>query len=238
MNMGASSLELEQVRVLLRGEPEPINSSLQRCTLRRTLLYIGVIVLGAGCFGAVVGSWRAPLQALFTAIKFPAILLLTALGNGLLNGMFAPLLGLNLNFRQALLAILMSFTIAAAILGAFSPILYFMIWNSPPLEQQAHVGVSSYRLLLLTQTAAIAFAGIAANLRLMQLLRHISGKFSVARNVLMSWLAVNLLLGAQLSWNLRPFVGSPGLPVEFFRHNALEGNFFEAVLYALRHLSS
>ena len=65
-----------------------------------------------------IRSWRAPLQALYTAIKFPLIILLTTLGNGLLNAMLAPLLGVNLGLRQTLLAVFMSFTIAAAILGA------------------------------------------------------------------------------------------------------------------------
>src|SRR5918992_674563 len=77
----------------------------------------------AGPIGAAMGCWRAPLQALYTGIKFPLVLLLTTLGTALLNGMLAPLLGLNIRFRESLLAILSSFTIAAAILGAFSPLI-------------------------------------------------------------------------------------------------------------------
>ena len=45
------------------------------------------------------------------------IILLTALGNALLNAMLAPLLGLNISLRQSLLAILMSFAIAAGSAG-------------------------------------------------------------------------------------------------------------------------
>ena len=63
----------------------------------------------------------------------PLIILLTTLGNAILNAMLAPLLGLNLGLRQSFLAILMSFAIASAILGAFSPLAAFMIWNLPPL---------------------------------------------------------------------------------------------------------
>jgi hypothetical protein len=37
-----------------------------------------VVVVGTGLFGAALGSWRAALQALFTAVKLPLILLLTA----------------------------------------------------------------------------------------------------------------------------------------------------------------
>jgi hypothetical protein len=195
----------------------------------RWLLYLAVIVVGAGLFGAAVGSWRAPLQALYTAIKLPLILLLTSLGNGLLNAMFAPLLGVNLSLRQSLLAVLMSFTIAAAILGAFSPLLYFLIWNTPQLAAGASTNASAHSLVLLCETGMIAFAGIAANVRLLQLLRELGGGEGAARKVLFAWLAGNLLLGSQLAWNLRPFVGSPYLEVEFLRPNAFEGNFFEAV---------
>jgi len=56
------------------------------------------------------------MQALYTGIKLPLVILLSSLGNSLLNGMLAPLLGLNLTFRQSLLMVLMTFAIAAAFL--------------------------------------------------------------------------------------------------------------------------
>ena len=54
--------------------------------------------------------------------------------------------------------------------------------------------------------------------------------------VLFAWLAGNLLLGSQLSWILRPFIGSPGLPVEFVRPTALKGNFYETVFRSVINL--
>jgi len=236
MNATSNSLNLREIPVLLRGESEPINESIQRCTPGRILLYFAVIFAGAGLFGAAVGCWRAPLQATYTALKLPLILLLTTLGNALLNGMLAPLLGLNIPFRQSLLAILMSFTIAAAILGSFSPLLFFLVWNTPPLAQRADLSGAAHSSILLTQVVMIAFAGIVANLRLGQLLRRLSGSASIARKILFGWLAGNLLLGTQLSWIFRPFVGSPGLPVQFLRDDAFRGSFFDAVFHAARHL--
>ena len=166
------------------------------------------------------------------------IILVATFGNALLNAMLAPLLGLNLSFRQSLLAILMSFTIVAAILGAFSPLVLFLIWNTPPLVQRVDMSFSSHSMILLTEVSAIAFAGVAANLRLVQLLHRISGSLAVARKILFAWLAGNLLLGSQLAWVFRPFIGSPGLPVEFIREDALRGSFFEAVFRAARHFLS
>jgi hypothetical protein len=236
--MNSSTLDLRQVPVLLRGEPAPIRSWMQRQEAGRLWLYLAVIVVGAGLFGAAMGSWRAPLQSLYTAIKLPGIILVTALGNGLLNAMLAPLLGINIGVRQSLLAVIMSFTIAAVILGAFSPLLAYLVWNTPPRSAVPEASFSSHSVVLLSQTAMIAFAGIAANVRLLQLLRELSGSAGAARKVLFAWLAGNLLLGSQLSWIFRPFVGSPNLPVEFLRADPFRGSFFEAVFHALRQLLS
>jgi hypothetical protein len=222
-----------QVAELLRGEPEPISHWLERWDARRALQQVAVIFAGTGLYGAAMGWWRGPDQALYTAIKFPLVILLTALGNALLNGMLAPLLGLNLRFRQSLMAILMSFTIAAAILGAFSPIVFFLDWNLPPMSASGQSDSVTFSFIKVVHVVIIAFAGVVANLRLGQLLRHISGRADVGHNVLVAWLAGNLLLGSQLCWILRPFFGAPYLDVQFLRPNPLQGNFYETVFSAL-----
>jgi hypothetical protein len=231
----ATTVNVHQIPVLLRGDTDAINEWIQRWSAQRMLLYVAVIVIGAGLFGAAVGSWRGDGQTMYAALKLPMIVLLTALGNALLNAMLAPLLGLSLGLRQSLLAILMSFTIAAAILGAFSPLMFFLVWNTSPLAERAHSS-TAHSAILLSQVAVIAFAGVAANLRLAQLLRRLSGSAAVARKILLAWLGGNLLLGSQLAWILRPFIGSPDLSVQFLRQDALRGSFFEAVWNALHHL--
>ena len=194
---------------------------------------IGTILAGAGLYGAAMGSWRDPLQAGYVAVKFPLIVFLTATGNALLNAMLAPLLGLNISLRQSFLAVLISFAIAAAILGAFSPLIAFLIWNTPPTSEAVRSDSSAHSLVLLSNVIAIAFAGVTANLRLEGLLRELGGNHSAARRVLLAWLAVNLFLGSQLSWICRPFIGSPNLPVEFLRANAFDGSFYETVFRSL-----
>ncbi len=222
---------------LLRGEAEVIAGWITRWTAGHTLRQVALIATGAGAFGAAMGSWRAPEQAAFAAVKLPLILLATAAGNALLNGLLAPLLGLNLRLREAFAAVLMSFALAAAILGAFSPLMAFLVWNLPPLTPGAAENVTAYSVMLLTLVAVIAFAGVTANVRLLQLLHRLAGGArGTAARLLLAWLAVNLLLGSQLSWILRPFIGSPGLPVEFLRAEAWHGNFFESLLNTLRQL--
>jgi hypothetical protein len=225
-------LNPREIRLLLRGELELIAAWSGRWNPRRFALHVAVIVVGAGLYGAAMGWWRDPQQAIYVAFKFPLIILLTTFGNVLLNAMLAPLLSLNIPFRQSFSAILMSFTIAAAILGAFSPLLAFLVWNAPPMSPEAVSG-ATYSFIKLIHVAAIAFAGTMGNARLFQLLAQLGGSRTVARRVLFAWLAGNLFLGSQLSWILRPFIGSPSLPVEFFRATALHGNFYENVFHSL-----
>lgn len=223
-------LNPREISVLLRGESEKIAAWTGQWSARRFALQVVVIVVGAGLYGAAMGWWRDPQQALYVAVKFPLIILLTTAGTALLNAMLAPLLGLNIPFRQSFLAILMSFTMAAAILGSFAPLAAFMVWNAPPMSPEVKISGGTYSFIMLTHVMVIAFAGIAANLRLMQLLRRLSGYYNaIAWRVLFAWLAGNLFLGSQLSWILRPFIGSPGLPVQFLRENAFHGNFYETL---------
>jgi hypothetical protein len=225
-------MEARQIGVLLRGEPGPVRAWSEQWDARRFALHVACIVVGAGLYGAAMGWWRDPQQALYVAVKLPLILLLTALGNALLNAMLAPLLGLNLPLRQTFSAILMSFAIASAILGAFSPLAAFLVWNTPPLSAAA-AAAPDYSVLKLAHVAAITVAGHAGNVRLFQLLVQLGGSRAVARRVLLAWLAGNLFLGSQLAWILRPFIGSPSLPVEFFRETALRGNFYENLFHLL-----
>jgi hypothetical protein len=217
-----------EIATLLRGDVEKFSEWSGTWDARRAAMQMAAIIAGAGAYGAAMGWWRDPQQALFTAIKFPLIILLTTVGNALINAMLAPLLGLNLPFRQSFAAILMSFTIAAAILGAFSPLIAFLVWNAPKLGSTASAG-GAYQFILLAHVAVIALAGMTGNARLFQLLQLLGGNRRVAQRVLVAWLAGNLFLGSQLSWILRPFVGSPRLPVEFLRADAFHGNFFETV---------
>lgn len=233
--MHSVPVALREIPALLRGDPTATAAWTETVSGARVATWLAVTIAGSAAFGAAMGWWREPHQALYTAAKFPLVILLTTLGNALLNAMLAPLLGVNLSLRQSLLAVLMSFTIASAILGAAAPLLAFAIWNAPPLAHAARAG-ATHAFILLTIVAVIAFAGIAANLRLLRLLRHLSGSAAAARRVLCAWLAGNLFLGSQLSWVLRPFIGSPGLPLEFLRADPFKGSFYEAVFHSLTRL--
>jgi hypothetical protein len=238
MQPRGARVALDQVSALLRGEPQFLRAWSESWELNRLAFCAVLILAGSGLYGAAMGCWRAPLAAWFVAVKFPLIIALTAIGNALLNAMLAPLLGLNLRFRQSFLAILMSFTILSVILGAFSPLVLFLVWNAPPMTPGVARSGGTYSFIQITHVVVIAFAGVVANLRLVQLLHELSGNPAIARRVLLAWLAGNLFLGSQLSWILRPFIGSPDLPVEFLRATAFQGNFYETVFHSLARLAT
>lgn len=236
MILDSLAFDLRHGETLLRGESGEIAGWIERWESRRLRFCLAAVFAGAGLFGAALGAWRSPMQALYGGIKVPLVILLTTAGTALLNGMLAPLLGLNIKFRQSLLIILFSHTIAAIIMGGFSPILFFVVCNAPPFPTTTSASSSGHSIVLVVEVGLVAFAGIVANVRLRQLLDRLSGSPPVSRRVMLAWLAANLFLGAQISWLLRPFVGAPGLPVEFLRSNAFQGNFYETIFHALQNL--
>lgn len=212
--------------VLCRGEAKAISSWLDEQSLR-WIIFCGLsIAVCSGVYGATIGLWRAELMALYVAIKFPLLIFLTTICNALLNWMLALMIGAGLTFRQTLMSQLMSFTIASMILAALAPITLFILFNTPSLESSDTFGHSFFMLI---NVGILALAGIVANVRLYRLLLIKVPRRRLARQVLTAWLAGNLLVGAQLSWNLRPFIGSPNLEIQFLRPNPFDGNFYETV---------
>ena len=225
---------LRRLAILCRGDSERIAPWLEERAPRWLLTCVLTIAAGCALYGGVVGLWRAPLQAAYTAVKMPLLIFLTCGGNALLNGLLAQVFGAGLSFRQTSLAILMSFTIASLVLAALSPVAFFLYLNTPPLDSAARG--TGHSLTLLGDVLFIAYAGVVANRRLLRLLERCCATPAAARRVFWSWLAGNLFLGAQLSWILRPFIGSPGLAIQFLRDDPMRGNFYESVFRAARHL--
>jgi hypothetical protein len=84
----------------------------------------------------------------------------------------------------------------------------------------------------------IAVAGSIANIRLLGLLQKNLNNRTLAKVLLIAWLAGNMFLGCQISWILRPFIGSPGYPIEFVRPNPLEGNFYIDVYNKVKNIAT
>jgi hypothetical protein len=229
--LGAGSAD-----VFLRADPGSLYEWVVRQRTRLIWFCIGVIIIGAGIYGATVGIWREPLQALYTGIKLPLVILLTTCGNGLLNGMLAPLLGLQVGFRQSFVLVLISFALTSLILAGFSPVALFLVWNTPPLDATTRLSSPEYGFLQLLLAGFIAAAGIIGNVRLLPLLGRWTNSHAIARRVLFVWLATNLFLGSQIAWVLRPFIWDPAGKTRFVGTEYFRGSFYETVFEATRRL--
>jgi hypothetical protein len=200
---------------------------------------LATIAIGGAAYGAAFGLWRGAEQSLYVAIKLPILLVAIAAFTFGVNALLAILFKAKLGFAQSATAILVSFAIIAAILGALAPVAFFLAANAPPPDPRA-VGLAMddpivlpsmrvARALLLFHVVVIATAGIAGIVRLRGLLSRLIEDASIARRVLLAWLVVQAMVGSELSWLFRPFMGKPHLPPGFLRQEALHGNFIEEV---------
>ena len=229
-------LSADSADLFLRADAHLLYKWVVRQRARLIWFCIGVVIFGAGIYGAAVGIWREPLQALYTGIKLPLVILLTTCGNGLLNGMLAPLLGLQVSFRQSFVLVLISFALASLILAGFSPVALFLVWNTPPLDASTRLSSPEYGFLQLMLAGFIAAAGIIGNVRLLPVLGRWTSSQAIARRVLFVWLATNLFLGSQIAWVLRPFIWDPAGKTRFIGTEYFRGSFYETVFEATRRL--
>lgn len=84
------------------------------------------------------------------------------------------------------------------------------------------------------ETEAAPLQLVEAPAPLAMLPRHVLGR--QVKTVFNCWVAIFALVGAQMGWVLRPFIGSPSTPFQWFRGR--ESNFFEAVFHTFRSLFS
>lgn len=211
----------------MRSLIQPTADWLEDVSLKRAGSVALAACAGLMLYGFTVGFWRSPLMGIYVSIKLPLLIVLTLLCNGLLNGLLGMLLGTGLGFRQSWFALLSSFALAALVLGSLAPVTFLLAWNAPPPDSPA--AESSHAAYLLTHTALIAFAGVSANVHLHRMLGNRAPSRTAALATLFAWLGGNAFLGAQFSWILRPFFGSPSLEVAFLRPDPMRGNFYEAV---------
>lgn len=213
---------------LCRGDVALLDSWISGSQRGSVRICIVLIALGCGAYGFTVGLWRGWEMAAYVASKLPAAILLTLVVNGLLNGMLGLALGSGIGFRQSLQFLLSAFAIMSVTLGALSPVTFFLALNTPP-PTDPRAG-DWHSLTLLTHTGAIAVAGVIAHRKLLGFVRNYAESRAAGTRTFFAWLAGNLFVGAQISWILRPFFGSPGLKVQFLRPNPLEGSFYDTVL--------
>jgi hypothetical protein len=165
-----------------------------------------LVLCGLG-YGAVMGAFGGrPWQAAYSALKVP-LLLLATLALSLPSYFVAnTLAGLRDDFGAALRAIVASQAALTIVLAALAPLT--VLWYA----SSAH-----YYAAILFNAAMFAVASLAAQVVLARAYRPLIARSPRHRRLLRVWLFLYALVGIQMGWTLRPFVGSPDAPVRFFR---------------------
>jgi hypothetical protein len=189
---------------------------------------ISSLMLSSFCFfavyGAIIGTFHSPLQAVSSAIKLPALYLITLLVCLPTLYIFNILFGAKQSITQHFTYLLTAVTVIAVLLCGFAPVVLFFL-----------ITVNDYPFFVLLNVVIFALTGIIGVSFLYQIMKPVGNDDSqqsikVRTNILRFWLVLYGFVGSQLGWTLRPFFGSSG-QFELFRPR--EGTFFSGVWNAL-----
>ena len=229
-------IALRELDRVLRGEPLAGDASASQL---RSL--VGVNLLLAVAYGCCMGSFgifgRAEpeyWQVVASGLKVPALFLLTLAVTFPSLYVFNTILGTKLPFGKLVRLIASAMSVLNAVLASLGPIVAFFSATT-----------TNYAFILLLNVVVFAVSGMFGVVFLFRMLQRDSGPVendpetpirsrSPVGAVFYIWLLVFGLVGAQMGWVLRPFVGSPLMPFTWFRPR--EASFFEAVLKSLRQL--
>lgn len=200
------------------------------------LLLLALAAFYGGCMGsfAVTGSgtgdWR---QILAGAMKVPLLFFVTLIITLPSLYTFNALLGTRLGILPVVHLMLAALGVVIAVLSSIGPIVAFFSFSS-----------TSYSFIVVFNVIIFGLSGVLGLRFLIQTLRGTTKsdaddavketiRARVGR-IFWIWMTVFALVGMQSAWLLRPFIGSPNRPFEWFRDK--QGNFFEAVWQHLSHL--
>ncbi len=191
---------------------------------------ISLLVSSSLCFaiyGAIIGAFHSPLQVASSAVKLPALYLITLLVCLPALYIFNVLFGAKQTIGQHFTYLLSAVSVIAILLCGFAPVTLFFL-----------ITVNDYNFFLLLNVVIFAITGILGVSFLYQVMKPVADSdtsegVQVRTNILRFWLVLYGFVGSQLGWTLRPFFGSPG-QFELFRPR--EGSFFSGVWNAIMNL--
>lgn len=183
------------------------------------------IVLWCGAlYGAVMGSFNVAadpqrwLLVAYVAIKTPLLIIATTLLCAPAFFVVNTVLGLREDFAAAWRSVLSSQASTTVALASLSPLTLFVY----------ACGVD-HRLALIWNQFAFLCAAIAAQAVIARKYRPLIASNPNHRYTLLLWICLYAIVGIQMGWMFRPFVGNPGLPVSFFRQEPFTNAYIAVV---------
>jgi hypothetical protein len=202
---------LFQADSLLRAKPWAVEDT--HATKKLAQLGLMVAVFGI-TYGAVMGSFGGVLgerfwQVVFSAVKVPFLLLGTFVLS--LPSFFVvnTLFGLRSDFSYSLRALLATQAGLTIILASFAP--FTAVW---------YTSSSNYQGAILFNTLMFGCASVVAQWLLRRFYEPLIRRNPRHRILLRAWLVIYAFVGIQMAWVLRPFIGYPDAPTQFFRQDA------------------
>lgn len=177
-------------------------------------------------YGAIIGSYSGGLQIISSAIKLPALYLITLIICLPTLYFFDILFGSKLGFKQYVTMALTAVSVISVLLFSFAPVVLFFL-----------ISVKGYDFFLLLNVLIMGITGgVGVRLFYKGMRDMVSGSEAIEQNLrqrlLKGWVILYALVGSQLGWTLRPFFGSEGELFQIFRPE-INGNFYAKVLESI-----
>lgn len=175
----------------------------------RALAPVAAALAGAGSYGFAIGAGKNLTYAVRSLVKFPLLLVGTALLCGLASFVLARFCGASLPFFAVQRASFALHRTTALLLGSLSPVVLFLGRTMAPPDERS---LGGYPLFVGLNMGLVAVAGsVALAVQTQVLCRDHGLPPRRAQLVTGSWLALSLLVGGQLAFWLRPFFGIASL---------------------------
>jgi hypothetical protein len=176
---------------------------------------VALLILGFGmCYGAVMGTYGGlsgdrPWQLIYSAVKVPFLIVTTFALSLPSFYVVNTLLGLRADFHRVLRALMTTQAGLTVILTSLAPFTAF--W---------YASGSAYQAAILFNGAMFAVASFGAQWMLRRDYQPLIRSDPKHRWMLRTWIFIYVFVGIQMAWVLRPFVGDPQRPVQFFREDS------------------
>src|SRR5262249_33228681 len=145
----------------------------------------------------------------FSAIKVPFLIMTTFMLSMPSFYVMNTLLGLRNDFPSVVRALMTTQVGLTVILTSLSPFTAF--W---------YASGSAYHPAILFNGAMFAVASLGAQWMLRREYEPLIREDAKHRWMLRTWIFIYVFVGIQMAWVLRPFVGDPQAPVQFFREDS------------------
>lgn len=186
-----------------------------------------IAAAGVAVYGLAMGSFSVdePGRAwfmLFAAIKTPMLLAITTLVCLPAYAAVVLAAGLREDLWPAIARLVRAQATGAVVLASLAPVVIV-----------AYTGVPSHAWAILVNAGVFAIGAGAGQLVAWRAFGPLIARHRRHLLLLALWFVAYAFVGVQLGWTLRPFVGTPGTPAEFFREEAFT-NAYVAVFEIIR----